>query len=191
MIKFAALVVFLILSLQLYVREEFLQTKIQTQYEDQTTAAKYNLGETKGESGRFFAFITSFKLFLNNPVFGRGIIYVTSEKATGEMHEEASYGYGLMGLLSTYGFLFGLYYLVRMYYGIKALGSINRTSQFMMVTLFTVLNLALLTQVFMLSTVVVVIVIFGLYYKPPLKYIYVATEAEKEELGRNPGYYHA
>jgi hypothetical protein len=165
LIRLPLLLVFIIISLRVFQAEEFLQQKIATQYEEQTYSAKYNLGSESAYSGRFFAFLTSWNLFKDHPIFGRGIIFATSEKAAGEMHEGASYNYGFIGIFATYGLFFGLYYLFYIYAGIKYLGLYGGQKKFLILTGFITINLELLTQVFALTTVIVTILIVGLYAK--------------------------
>jgi hypothetical protein len=163
-LKTLVVLAFLFISYNTYQEEEFLQSKVESQFESQSDAAQYNLGAYTAQSGRFFAFFTSLDLFLKNPFTGRGIIYATSEKASGEMHEEASYTYGFIGLLATYGAFFGLLYLLNIYKGLKHIASISAQSKLNIAAGFIALNLALLTQVFVLSTPVVVIFMAGLYF---------------------------
>ncbi len=154
---------FIIISIQVYQSEEFLQSKIQSQYKDQTYAAQNNFGRSEAYSGRFYAFFTSVNLFMENPVFGRGIVYATSEKASGEMHAEASYTYGFMGVLATYGIFFGIFYLFYFFRGIKRIGLLSRQPAYFIVAIFIAINLSLLTQIFITSTIIVLIFIIGIY----------------------------
>lgn len=154
---------FILISVQVYQSEEFLQSKIQSQYKDQVYAAQNNFGKSEAYSGRFFAFFTSVNLFIENPFFGRGIIYATSEKATGEMHAEASYTYGFMGVLATYGFFFGIFYLFNFFRGIKRMGLISRQPPYFIAAVFIAINLSLLTQIFITTTIIVLIFIIGIY----------------------------
>jgi len=164
-IKVVAIVVFVFSSLIVYENQEFLQKKIQTQLEDQTYYAKNKLGRYDPHSGRFYAFFTSYELFKEHPFFGRGIMYATSEKASGEMHEGGSYTYGFMGILSNYGIFFGLFYMFNLYRGIKLLGSITKQQKVFIIGCFIALNLALLTQVFITTLVVFILFTLGSNYK--------------------------
>lgn len=167
-IKIAAVMIFLSISAVIYTSGEFLQEKINTQFEDQSYAAQQNLGRYEAESGRFYAFFVSTKLFLEHPFFGRGILYATSEKASGELHEEGSYSYGFTGILSTYGLFFGLFYLFSFYKGFKYFCLLSKQPLVFVISVFIAINLALLTQVFITSTIFVVVFIFGIYSRNPV-----------------------
>lgn len=164
-IKIVTMVVFVFTSLIVYKSEEFLQKKIQVQLEEQTYFAQNKLGRYDPHSGRFYAFFTSYELFKEHPFFGRGIMYVTSEKASGEMHEGGSYTYGFMGILSNYGIFFGLFYMFNLYRGVKLLGIITKQQPVFVIGCFIALNLALLTQVFITTLVVFTLFTLGSNYK--------------------------
>lgn len=162
-LKILFISIFMFIALQVYTQEEFLKSKVETQYADQTYAAKENYGKDRPQSGRFYAFITASREFLENPFFGRGIIEKTSKKATGEMHESAAYGYGFMGVFMIFGFPFGIYYMICMYRGFRRIGNISRQKNLFVVATFIAINLALLSQVFVMITIVFILVIIGLY----------------------------
>lgn len=163
LMKAIILSVFIWFSYQTYTNEDFLQSKINTQFEEQTSAADANKGIYTGQSGRFYAFFTSLNNFMQNPLSGRGIIYATSEKATGEMNEGSSYTYGFVGMLATYGILFVILYLINLFRGLKIIGSLSGQSKVIIAAGFLAINLALLTQVFVTSIVVVFIFVIGVY----------------------------
>lgn len=159
------IVLFLSLVVSYYVYHEanFMKSKIQAQCEDQLYAVDRNTGEYIGQSGRFFAFYTSIKFLLKNPIFGRGILYATGEKAAGEMHENSSYSYGFIGFFATYGLIFGVYYLLNLYQGLRRIGLVSGQGNFVVFSGFLAINLELLTQCFFISTVIVLIFIIGVY----------------------------
>jgi hypothetical protein len=163
--KFLIVGAFVIISIKTYKNEEFLQQKVEYQFEDQIDAYEKGLGKVRGQSGRFFSFITSYNFFLENPIFGRGILYVTSKKASGEMHEDASYGYGFIGMFSTFGIIFGLYYLFYFYRSFRHLCIIYKHPKYLGLTMFIAINLALLTQILFLTTIFVLFFQMGLYSK--------------------------
>ncbi len=161
--KVVAFFIFIYVSYQAYVGEEFLQAKIETQFEEQSHAADQNFGEYKAQSGRFFAFITAVDLFLDHPFTGRGIIYASSEKASGEMHEESSYGYGFIGVFSTFGIFFGLYFIIMFFRGIRDIAGVSGRPKLFVWAAFIAINLALLTQVFIMTAIFVLIFMIGVY----------------------------
>jgi len=160
-LKIMGLLIFLIISVTIYESTDFLKEKVESQYMDQKVAADNNVGRNEAKSGRFYAFFTSLKLFFEHPIFGRGVIYGTSEKATGEMHKEGTYSYGFIGLLSTYGFFFGLYYLVYFYQGLNFLSKKYRVVQTMLIGIFIGIQLSLSSQFFILSIPFVMLFILG------------------------------
>lgn len=178
-IKILAVVCFAAISYGVYTSEEFLQEKISTQYSDQTYAAQNNLGKFEGESGRFYAFFISVKLFFQHPIIGRGIVYASSEKASGEMHAEGSYLYGFTGVLATYGILFGFFYLINLFNGFKKIGQFTNQPFLFIISVFIAINMALLTQVFITSTIIVVIFFIGVYSKGV---VISNTKVEKNKL---------
>jgi hypothetical protein len=161
-------ILFLVLlfsSYQVYQNTEFLGEKINSQYEDQTYTAENKLGKYDAQSGRFYAFFTSLNLFLDHPIFGRGIIYASSEKASGEMNTGGSYSYGLTGIFSNYGIIGGLYFLVFMFKGFKRM-NLRNYSSFFLLMIFIVVNLSLQTQIFITTIFFVFIFILGLTSPP-------------------------
>jgi len=164
-IKIIVVFAFIFASFQIYQSGDFLKEKVESQYEDQAYSAEKNLGKKEGQSGRFYAFFTSVKLFLDHPFFGRGITYNTSEKASGEMHKEGSYGYGFIGVFSTYGIIFGLFYMSNLFKGLKKIAMLSKQPIFLVIGLFFAINLSLLSQVFILSPLFVGIFIVGLCAK--------------------------
>ena len=173
--KLVIIVSFTAISFITYQSQEFLGEKITGQFQSQLTLAEMNSGIYVGQSGRFYAFITAYKLFLQNPLTGRGIIYATSEKASGEMHAEASYIYGPMGVMATYGILFAILYFFLIFKGLNQtiLMNPNRT---LVIGCFLSMLLAVSSQVFVLTFFMVYFVIIGLethrgqiHYKPELK----------------------
>lgn len=160
-IKIIGLIIFLFLSFTVYESTDFLKEKVESQYADQIAAVNDNLGRNEAKSGRFYAFFTSVKLFLEHPIFGRGIIYGTSEKATGEMNKDSSYSYGAIGLFSTYGLFFGIYYLFYFYQGLKFLSHKHKILQTMLIGIFIGIQLSLSSQVFILSIPFVILFILG------------------------------
>lgn len=153
---------FLAFAIYTYNDQAFLREKIVDQYEYQTYAAEFNLGVYAAHSGRFYGFFVSLDNFLHNPVFGRGILYATSEKATGEMHKEASYSYGFMGFLATYGLFYGLFFLTFFYFGFRYISQINHKSPLFAIIGYITINLSLLTQVFITTAPIVYFFIVGL-----------------------------
>lgn len=162
-IKVLIIFVFLIFSYNTYKSEEFLQSKVESQLEDQSDAAEKNMGKYQAQSGRFYAFYTSLSLFFDNPIIGRGIVYATSEKATGEMNAEASYVYGIIGFFKTYGGIFGLIFIYYFYQGFKTISLISKQPNYMIIVPFIAINLALSTQIFIITTIYATIFIIGLY----------------------------
>lgn len=160
-LKIMGLLVFLMVSITIYESTDFLKEKVESQYSDQKIAADNNVGRNEAKSGRFYAFFTSVKLFFEHPIFGRGIIYGTSEKATGEMNKDGSYAYGFIGLFSTYGFFFGLYYLLYFYQGLKFLSQKYKILQTMLIGIFIGIQLSLSSQIFILSIPFVMLFILG------------------------------
>lgn len=154
--------IFFIFSFQLFSNQEFLKEKIIDQYQNQLYAVDFNLGIYSGQSGRFFAFLISMDNFLKYPLTGRGILFATSEKATGEMHIDTSYSYGFMGFFATYGFIFGILYMVLFWRGFLFIEKNFQSDKPLALTGFIVLNLALLTQVFFTSIPIVFLSILGL-----------------------------
>ncbi len=161
-LKILGIIVFLFVSLQIYEGADFLKDKVQSQYAEQKELAESNAGKNEAKSGRFYAFFTSLNLFLEHPFFGRGIVYATSEKATSEMNKEGSYTYGIVGLLSTYGLFFCVYYLYYFYSGVRILAKKNNISPLMTFGVFVGIQLSLSTQVFMLSITFVLLFMLGL-----------------------------
>jgi hypothetical protein len=168
-IKWFAVISFFLVSFTIYQNEDFLQAKVQEQLADQTYVAKNNLGRYDAHSGRFYAFFTSLNLFQQHPFFGRGILYATSEKASGEMNAEGSYTYGFMGVLSNYGLFFGLLYLFYMYKGFMFLGQITRQNNTFIIGCFIAVNLALMSQVFITSIIIMFFFTVGVYNKGIVK----------------------
>jgi len=164
-LKYPLIIIFILFSIQIYTQTDFLKEKVETQYEEQTYAAEKNYGKDRDQSGRFYAFITATKEFLENPVTGRGIIDKTSKRATGEMNAGAAYGYGFIGVFMVFGLPFGLYYVLLMYRGFKQIGKESNQTKSSIIVSFIAVNLALLTQIFVMSTMVVVIVMIGMYSK--------------------------
>ncbi len=160
-IKIIAIFAFIFGSFQVYQSGDFLKDKVESQYQDQSYSAKKELGKLEGQSGRFYAFFTSVKLFLDHPFFGRGITYNSSEKASGEMHKDGSYNYGFIGVFSTYGVFFGLFFLINLYRGLKSIATISGQPVFFILGFFIAINLSLLTQVFTLTTIFVLIFTIG------------------------------
>lgn len=162
-LRIVILTLFVLISYQTYQQESFLKAKVETQYEDQTIAANEGYGRDRAQSGRFFAFFTAAKELIENPVTGRGIIYKTSKKATGEMHEGSSYGYGFIGVFMVFGIPFGLYYMINMFKGFRRIGLVNGRGWILIWATFIGINLALLTQVFIMVNIVVVFAMIGIY----------------------------
>lgn len=164
-IKLVTISVFVITSYQVYEQEDFLKKKINTQYEDQLYAADKNLGRIEGQSGRFYAFFVSLDRIASNPFFGRGIIYATSEKALGETHKDSSYTYGIMGIMSTYGILFGIFFFRYFYQGFIVLGAVAKQRKNLIIMSFLAINMALSTQFFITTGIFVLIFYLGYYLK--------------------------
>lgn len=163
--KFVILLVFFTASFVAYQSQEFLGEKVTNQFQAQVSLAEMNSGIYIGQSGRFYAFLTAYKLFLQNPLTGRGIIYATSEKASGEMHTESSYIYGPMGVMATYGLFFAVLYFFLLYKGIFHSLILNKS--LLVFGIFLSFLLAVSSQVFVLTTFVVFLVILGLEtYRP-------------------------
>ncbi len=163
LVKGITILLFFIVSYKVYQTEEFLQSKIEYQYEDQLEAVENNIGKSAPQSGRIYAFYTSLNFFMQNPIFGRGIINATGEKAKGEMHVDAQYGYGFIGILATYGLFFGLYFFYGFYKGIQRMAIGNIHSNRLTLFFFIAINLTLLTQVFTTTIFFVFIVVLGVY----------------------------
>ncbi len=168
-IKGFAVISFFLISFSIYQSEDFLQAKVQEQLADQTYVAKNNLGRYDAHSGRFYAFYTSMQLFQEHPYFGRGILYATSEKASGEMNAQGSYTYGFMGVLSNYGIFFGFLYLFYMYKGFIFLGQLTQQKKVFIVGCFVAVNLALMSQVFITSIIMMYFFTIGAYSKGIIK----------------------
>lgn len=167
LIKILSLIVFFVVSFNLYQSEEFLKSKIEKQFENQIQSAIEEEGKHRAESGRFFAFYTSFELFKQNPIFGRGIIFATSQKASGEMHEQASYTYGLMGILACYGIIFGVFFTLNFWKGFKILSLITNQKTGYVAFSFIAINLALSSQIFIMSLFCIYILMLGINYSYP------------------------
>jgi hypothetical protein len=160
-IKVISILIFMFAGIQVYQSGDFLQEKVNNQFEDQVEAADQNVGRKEARSGRFYAFFTSLKLFTEHPLFGRGIAFSSSEKASGEMHREGSFTYGITGILSTYGLLFCVFYVNSFYRGFAMLNSICHLPKVLTFLIFLSVNLSILTQIFILSVVFVFIFIIG------------------------------
>jgi hypothetical protein len=160
-LKIVSIMLFLFGAIQVYQLGDFLQEKVNNQFEDQIQAAELNVGKTEAKSGRFYAFFTSLQLFSEHPVFGRGIAYSSSEKASGEMHKEGSFAYGITGIMSTYGIIFTVLFVVAFYTGMKCVGSVSQLPFLMQVMIFIAVNLSILTQVFILAVPFVFLFIVG------------------------------
>lgn len=167
--KVLALILFIFISYSTFQSEEFLRTKIEYRYDLETYAVDTKAGSIRSQSGRFYAFIISYNNFLMNPVFGRGILYVTGEKAKGEMHADSSYSYGFMGLLATYGLFFGSFYLFNIHKGLQNLNLNIKKNKFFVFSLFLALMALLATQIFITATIVVIIFFTGVYTKEKKK----------------------
>jgi hypothetical protein len=160
-LKVVSVLLFMFGAIQVYQLGDFLQEKVNNQLEDQIQAAEMNVGKTEAKSGRFYAFFTSLQLFSEHPVFGRGIAYSSSEKASGEMHKEGSFAYGITGIMSTYGIIFTLLFVVSFYAGMKSVGSVSELPGLMQGMIFVAVNLSILTQVFILAVPFVFLFIVG------------------------------
>lgn len=160
-LKVVSVMLFLFGAIQVYQSGDFLQEKVNNQFEDQIQAAELNVGKTEAKSGRFYAFFTSLQLFSEHPVFGRGIVYSSSEKASGEMHKDGSFAYGITGIMSTYGIIFTVLFVVAFYTGMKCVGSISQIPPVMQVFIFIGVNLSILTQIFILAVPFVFLFIVG------------------------------
>ena len=170
-IKIVIVLGFVLSSIIVYRDQDFLQKKIGSQLEEQTYYAKNKLGKYDPHSGRFYAFYTSYELFKDHPLIGRGILYSTSEKSSGEMHEGASYTYGFMGILSNYGFFFGVFYLYNLFRGFWLLANITNQQKIFIIGCFLAINLAFLTQIFITTLSVFMIFTLGSNYRLMIKWI--------------------
>jgi hypothetical protein len=160
-VKVISVLFFIYSGFQVYQSGDFLQEKVNNQFEDQIAAAEQNLGRKQGNSGRFYAFFTSIQLFTEHPLFGRGIAYSSSEKASGEMHKEGSFTYGITGVLATYGLMFCGLFVIGFFRGFKMLSSIAGVPSIFVLFIFIGVNLSILTQIFILSIPFVFIFIVG------------------------------
>lgn len=164
-IKIALMACFIIFGLYLYNTQDFLKEKVNHQYESQYIAAETNAGSRIGQSGRFFALFTSLKLFMQHPLFGRGIIDATGEIESGLMHKDAAYKYGITGFLSTYGIFFGLFFLIIQFLGYRFFFKIKGYGRLLALGAFLSINMELQTQTFFLVPFFVFFFIIGLSYK--------------------------
>jgi hypothetical protein len=160
-VKVISVLFFIYSGIQVYQSGDFLQEKVNNQFEDQIAAAELNLGRKQGNSGRFYAFFTSIQLFTEHPLFGRGIAYSSSEKASGEMHKEGSFTYGITGVLATYGLMFCVLFVIGFFRGFKMLSWVAGVPSTFVLFIFIGVNLSILTQIFILSISFVFIFIVG------------------------------
>lgn len=152
---------FLVVSVFIYETQDFLSEKITNQRQNEQLLADQSGGIYRGQSGRFFAFITAFDFFQQNPITGRGIIDATSEKATGEMHRESSYIYGPMGVLATYGVVFSFIYFFFLYKGLSFAG-LKIQQSVLIIGIFLSFLIAVSSQVFVLTIFMIYFMILGL-----------------------------
>jgi hypothetical protein len=164
-IKISAFGLFALISLYAYQSQDFLQSKVTSQYERQSFAANERVGEAIGQSGRFFALFTSLRLVTEHPIFGRGIIDATNEINAGIMHEKAAYKYGITGFLSTYGIIFGLFFILNLYRGYKTLISLKGWSIIIVIGAFLTINMELQTQTFFEESFFVFFFVLGVFYR--------------------------
>lgn len=154
-LKSLSLVIFILISLTVYRENEFLQKKVNEQYKTQNEA--FESGEIQ-YTGRFYFFTKSTNTFLSSPIFGRGILSVTSA----DNGKEGIVGLGFIGFLAKYGVFFGIFYMWYFFKGFSLFSRIFNISVFYTVLAFIVVNLGLLTQSFFFNIPFVLFFIIGL-----------------------------
>jgi hypothetical protein len=155
-LKLLLILMFIPLIIYTYNTSSFLGAKIQTQYATQSDAMKQ--GEIT--RGRFFSFISSYKVALNYPITGRSILSATDINE--EIGEGGSFGYGFIGLTARFGIIFSAIYLGYLYIGLKRLCMLFQLNKQYALIFFVVMNLGFLSQVFIIIQPIVMIFLTGL-----------------------------
>jgi len=137
--KTAFMLLFLSFSLVIFTKFEFLNKKIEVQYEADLEAIQK--GEIKS-TGRFYSIVQGAKTFLSSPIFGKGILSITVD----EESQEGINGQGFVNLFSRYGIFFGIFYMWVSYKGLRIFSGLYDAKKFYVILVFIVLNIGLLSQ---------------------------------------------
>lgn len=187
-IKIFIIVFFLLFVYQSFVSLDFLGAKITGQYSEEITDVKQHAGIYEGTRGRFFSFFVTLQFFMDNPVFGRGIVQITGIKQAGLIHEKASTHFGPLAVLAYYGIFAGIFYLVYIYYGLKAISKNSVLKYDVTIVTYTALMAVLSTQAFILTTIMVYIFILGLYEKIEHKKLHKKASLASGENTKRSGF---
>jgi hypothetical protein len=157
-LKYSILFLMVFITINSFRSADFLQQKIEEHYSTQINAIE------KGEAaqGRFFAFYKAFDVFKQNILFGKGIL--ESNRPVGEEINSSGFGWGFMGFLARYGIIFGFFYFLFYYKGLKKLCLFYGLPKGLALLFFIIIQLGLSSQAFFFHTSFVMFFIIGLDY---------------------------
>lgn len=158
-LKYLIFFIMIIITINAYRSEDFLQQKIETHYSSQVNAVEKNI---EGQ-GRFYSFFKALGIIKQNPFFGKGILKVNNPVELGVYYE-----WGPMGLFANYGILFGFIYLYYYYKGLKKLCSFFSLPKGGAILFFIIIQAGLSTQSFFFHASFVMFFIIGLESKVSL-----------------------
>jgi len=154
--KYLIIFITIIVAINAYTSQEFLQEKIKDQYSTQTSAIEKH----EAAQGRFFAFYKAFEVFKQNILFGKGIL--VANRPVGEEINDSGFGWGFMGFLACYGIIFGSFYLFFYYKGLNILCVSNKLPISLGILFFIIIQAGLSTQSFFFHASFVMFFIIGL-----------------------------
>ena len=155
-LKGFVLLLMIILTINAYRSENFLQKKIQDHYSNQSKSIQKN----EADQGRFFAFFKAIAVLKQNFLFGKGII--EANRPVGEQINSSGFGWGFMGFFANYGILFGIFYLFYYYKGLKIICLISGVPKGLAILFFIIIHAGLSTQAFFFHASFVMFFIIGL-----------------------------
>lgn len=153
--KFIIIITLIVLTINVYNTSYFLRDKLVNQFNTQSQA--YEQGEIT--RGRFFSMYSSLKVAVKYPLTGRDILVSSNVKE--EIGEGGSFGYGFIGIFAKFGLIFSILYLWFFYRGLRNLCILNNLNKQYAIIFFIVINLGLLTQVFILNNLIVIFFLTG------------------------------
>jgi len=161
-LKYSVLFLMILLTINTYRSEYFLQQKIETHYSLQVNAIK----KDEAGQGRFFGFFIAYKVFKQNFLFGKGIL--NANRPVGEELINSGFGWGFMSFLAIYGIIFGFFYLFFYYKGLKKLCLFYCLPKGGAILFFIIIQAGLSTQSFFFHASFVMFFIIGLESKVSL-----------------------
>jgi len=170
-LKFIVFLIMIIITIKTYTSQEFLQQKIEENYSSQVNAIENN----EAGEGRFFGFFLAYKVFKQNFLFGNGILM--ANRPVGKELINSGFGLGFMSFLANYGIIFGFFYFLFYYKGLKKLCLFYGLPKSLAILFIIIIHAGLSTQSFFYHASFVMFFIIGLESNMNLDAFFISKKA--------------